>query len=104
VAREADDWRLGGNDHLQGVAFTWKPYRAWSQTWEHDHCALCWATFMDPNFSEDHRRFIEEHPDVLTEGYATTSEFKHGAEYDWVCKQCFDDFVDLYQWRVIQPG
>jgi hypothetical protein len=105
VAREKDDWRLTGQaSYLQGAALTWKRYRAWSETWEHDHCAFCWAKFMDPDFSEAHRRFIEEHPEVLTEGYATTAEHEGGADGHWVCRPCFDDFADLFEWRVVRAG
>jgi len=92
---------MGQDAYLQGAALTWKLYRARSATWEHDHCEFCSAKFMDPNFSEAHRHFIVEHPDVLTEGYATTAEHAKGAEYYWVCKPCFDDFADLFQWRVV---
>ena len=97
------DWRLTNQDHhLQGAALKWKRYRVWSETWEHDHCEFCWAKFMDPDFSEDHRQYIAEHADVLTEGYTTTAEHEHGAEYHWICKPCFDDFVDRFQWRIVE--
>ena len=55
---------------------------------------------MDPDFSEEHRRFIDEHPDVLTAGYTTTTAHPHGAECHWVCKRCFDDFTEAFAWRV----
>jgi len=101
VAREADDWRLTDQEkHLHGAALAWKTYHAKSATWEHDHCAFCWAKFMDPAFSDAHQRFIEEHPDVLSKGYTTTAEHEHGANYHWICKQCFEDFADLFQWHV----
>jgi hypothetical protein len=57
------DWRLEHLEtqpYLRGAAFTRKPYRAYSATWEHDHCAGCWAKFMEPPAEELH------------EGYATT--------------------------------
>jgi hypothetical protein len=53
---------------------------------------------MDPDFSEAHRRFIEEHPDVLVEGYATTEDHERGAGWRWVCLQCFEDFVEEFGW------
>jgi hypothetical protein len=84
VAHEERDWRLGGQDrYLRGAALVWKPYHAWSETWEHDHCSFCWAKFMDPNFSDAARQLIEENPEVLTEGYTTTAEHEHGADYHW---------------------
>ncbi|HEX3510359.1 MAG TPA: hypothetical protein VHT27_04585 [Solirubrobacteraceae bacterium] len=105
MTREPDDWRLTGQQrYLQVATLEWKRYHAWSETWEHDHCEFCWAKFMDPDFSPDHRRHIEEHPDVLTEGYATTAEHERGADYHWVCKRCFDDFNDLFEWKVVEPS
>ena len=74
---------MGQERYLQGAALVWKRYRAPGETWEHDHCEFCSVKFMDPDFSEAHRRQIEEHHDVLTEGYTTTSEHKRGAEYHW---------------------
>ncbi len=77
-------------------------YRARSQTWEHEHCLFCFTKFMDPEFSEAHRRFIEEHPDVLTEGYTTTAAHESGADWSWVCPPCFEDFADEFAFRLVQ--
>ena len=100
---DESDWRLTHQDqYLQGAALTWKRYRAQSATGEHHHCAFCWAKFMDPEFSEAHREYVAAHHEVLTEGYTTTSEHTEGAEYHWVCKPCFDDFANRFQWRVVE--
>ena len=86
---EKGDWRLSGQErYLQGAALIRKRYRAKSAEWEHDHCAFCWAKF----------------PDEATEGYATTAEHPQGADYHWVCERCFDDFADLFEWRVVEAG
>jgi hypothetical protein len=99
------DWRLCGQErYLAGAAWVRRRYRARSERWEHDHCEFCWAKFMDPDFSPEHRRFIQEHPEVLTEGYATTAEHAQGAEYYWVCEPCFSDFAERFCWRVLLPG
>jgi hypothetical protein len=96
------DWRLTGQEtYLKGAALVRKPYRAYSETWEHDHCEFCWAKFMDPAYSEAHRTYIEEHPDVLTEGYATTADGPHEADDHWICPRCFDDFAQAFGWRVV---
>jgi hypothetical protein len=98
----ADDWRLMGQErYLSGAQWVRKRYRAYSEAWEHDHCAFCQAKFMDPDFSPEHRRFIEQHPEVLTEGYATTAEHPNGADYYWVCARCFGDFAGRFGWRVV---
>lgn len=103
ASKEEQDWRLAGQrSYLRGAALVWMSYRASSETWEHDHCVFCWAKFMDPNTSPAARRFIEEHPEVLIEGYTTTGEHEHGAGYHWICEQCHDDFADLFEWRDLQ--
>ena len=99
------DWRLTGQErYLSGAVWVRKRYRAPSERWEHDHCAFCWAKFMDPDFSPEHRKFIEQQPDVLSEGYATTAEHPHGADYHWVCPTCFSDFAERLGWRVVAAG
>ena len=37
---------------------------------------------------------------TLTDGYATTAGHQHGADYHWICKQCCEDFADLFEWRI----
>jgi hypothetical protein len=93
-----DDWRRMGQarDLPRGTALVFKLYEARSATWEHEHCLFCFTKFMDPDFSEAHRRFIEEHEDVLTEGYTTTDEYEKGAGWHWVCPQCVEDFVEEF--------
>ena len=98
-----DDWRLTGQQrYLHGAALARRRYRARSATWDHDHCAFCWAKFVDPGVSQPHGRLAEEQPDVVTQGYATTAEHPQGADYHWVCERCFDDFADLFEWRVVE--
>jgi len=87
--------------YLSGAGLTHKRYRAYSETWEHDHCEFCFAKFMDPDYSPEHKKFIEEHPDVLTEGYATTAEHADGADYHWICDTCFNDFSERFAWLVV---
>ena len=104
MASEESDWRLTNQEsYLQGAELIYKRYRARSETWEHEHCAFCWGKLMDPDFSETHRQHIAEHPDVLTEGYTTLASHKQGADYHWICKPCFDDFAERFQWRVVPP-
>jgi hypothetical protein len=96
------DWRLTGQEgYLKGATLVRKPYRVYSEKWEHDHCAFCWAKFMDPDYSDAHRKAIENDSELLTEGYATTAEHPHGADYYWICQECFDDFAQDFGWRVV---
>jgi hypothetical protein len=78
----SEDWRLRNQiDYLRNAALVWKEYHTPSESWDHDHCAFCWAKFMEGDY-----------PDVLHMGYATEDD------YDWVCKRCFDDFKEMFGW------
>ena len=83
--QEENDWRLTGQEkYLKGVPLWRKRYVRYSESWEHDHCEFCWAKFM-----------VEDYPDVLHEGYATEDNYR------WICEQCFEDFKDLFGWKVM---
>ena len=84
----AKDWRIDiAATHLKGAKFKRKKWTRWSEAWDHDHCAACGAKFAE-----------FDAPDIQKEGYATTQEYKHGTDYDWVCLQCFDDLKDALGW------
>jgi len=77
-----DDWRLRGQEkYLSGVSLFRRKYRRYSETWDHDHCAFCWATFSE--MDED-----------LHEGYTTDDE------YHWICAPCYEDFREQFHWQV----
>jgi len=81
--REPNDWRLTNQlSYLKGVPLTWRPYSEYREGWDHDRCAFCWATFA-----------LADIPEAVREGYATPDE------YYWVCKACFEDFQDLFEWK-----
>jgi hypothetical protein len=85
--REKDDWRLGGQEnYLKGVKLVYRKYRQYakSPSWDHDHCAFCWAEF-----------FLGDGPEYLKEGYATLDD------YHWICPTCFEDFKDLFLWTLV---
>lgn len=91
------DWRLEHLEtqpYLRGVAFVRKQYRAPRPGWDHDHCVACWATLAEPNI---------EGADIVHEGFATTSDYFHGAEYDWVCLPCFNLFRVDMAWSDVTP-
>ena len=63
MAAADDDWRLTAQEkYLLEVELRRKPYRARGASWEHDHCSFCGATFMDPNFSDEHQEAIANDP------------------------------------------
>jgi hypothetical protein len=83
------DWRIDNVKRLRGQSFRWKNYYAWSEGWDHDHCAACWAKFM------------ADREDSLSRGYAVSEEYKLGLDYEWICADCFRDLADLMEWHVI---
>jgi hypothetical protein len=86
------DWRITNARHLKGQRLRFRRYTRWSDTWDHDHCAACWARFAEG-----------EEPDIQHEGYVTGDDYPKGAGYDWVCKQCFTDLREDMQWSA-DPG
>src|SRR6266478_6641809 len=84
---DSSDWRLMGQEkYLRGVELCRRTYRRYpkNSNWDHDHCAFCGAKFM-----------VEDEPDVLHEGYSTLDEYR------WICPACFDDFKEMFGWRVV---
>jgi hypothetical protein len=83
--REPNDWRLRNQlSYFKRAELSWRDYRAFRPGWEHDHCEFCSAKFSEGNDSE-----------ALHAGFTTCDEYR------WVCPQCFADFKDLFEWRVI---
>jgi hypothetical protein len=102
---DEDDWRLQGQEtYLRGAIWVRKRYRVRSHSWEHDHCSFCWAKFMDPEFSTASRAFIDVHPEVLIEGYASAQGHPREVDYYWVCEECFAAFSDRFAWSVVSEG
>jgi hypothetical protein len=102
------DWRLRGQEgYLRGATLVRKPYHARSEEWEHDHCEFCWTKFMDPSFSSEHARHVEDHSDVLVEGYAVQGgKTIHGIkdDYWWICARCAHEFAPRFDWTIVEPG
>jgi hypothetical protein len=73
---DPDDWRRQGQerDLPLGTVFVRRDHRALDEHGDHQRCEMCWAKFMDPQFSAGHAHFIEENPGVLTLGLVTRAE------------------------------
>ena len=82
------DWRIDNAERLRGLRLHRRKYTRWSKTWDHDHCAGCWAKFAE-----------FEGPDIQHEGYATGDDYEKGSEYDWVCLDCFAALKEEMGWR-----
>jgi hypothetical protein len=66
---EKDDWRLTGQGRfLGGAVVRFAAYVRAREDWDHDHCAFCWAKFMEAGAGEG-----------LHEGYVTEDG------YYWIC-------------------
>jgi hypothetical protein len=91
-----EDWRadiLQILPYLRGQSFVRKPYTEYRPGWDHDHCAVCAVTFAE---------FDVEGEDVLHEGYAITATYEKGADYEWVCAECFEASNARMGWREIE--
>ena len=80
TAQADKQWRIDNASHLKGVRLRLRYYTRWSESWDHAHCAACWAKFAE-----------FEGPDIQHEGYATCEDYPRGACYEWICKTCFAD-------------
>jgi len=88
-----EDWRsknLETVPYLRGQTFVRKAYTAPRPDWDHDHCAVCWVKLMEPKVSSD---------DIIHEGYAVTAEYQRGADYVWICPDCFEAGKGQMNWR-----
>lgn len=74
---------------MRGAHLIRKAYQAPSKAWDHDHCTGCWAKFMEPPTTGE---------GIVHEGYATTAEYVRGADYEWVCTKCFEEFSAIMGW------
>ncbi len=85
------DWRLENleTQEMRGVRFQRMRYREYRPGWDHDHCVACWAKFAE---------FDDPNEPIQHEGYTTCADYEHGAEYDWVCLECFSLFKDAMGW------
>ena len=99
-----DDWRRRGQEqYLRRARLTVKRYQALSAQWEHEHCEFCWHNFLDPHYSEAHRRALEEDPDRNSaEGYTNLAAQGQPAGKWWICNQCFEDFAAELEWSAVE--
>ncbi len=74
----------------EGARLRWKAYARWSETWDHDHCVICGATFS------------LDRPDGLTAGHAVQGG-PQGDDYHWICGSCVDERRGLVHFE-IQAG
>ncbi len=75
------DWRLTNQmNYLYKKSLkkgSFKPYR---KGWEHEHCAFC----------------SEKIDSSISLAYSTEDK------YHWICQGCFNDFKDMFGWKIIE--
>jgi hypothetical protein len=80
-----NDWRLKRQrKYLEGITLQLKKFVPFREGMDSDHCEFCWAKIA-----------VEPKPDVYTEGYSTQDH------YYWICTKCYEDFKDMFQWKVM---
>jgi hypothetical protein len=84
------DWRVDMAKRLFGQQLVRKRYVALSEDLEHDHCAACWQKLAERGMLD------AEHW-----GYATTDDYPHGAEYEWICATRFNELHDVMHWQEV---
>lgn len=83
---EKDDWRLNGQQkYLSDKILYLRKWEASDEDWDHEHCTFCWKKFSDDS-------------DDLHEGYTTEDE------YYWICSDCYNDFKEMFGWKVIDDS
>jgi hypothetical protein len=90
TTESSKQWRIDNANHLKDARLQFRRYTRWSESWDHDHCAACWAKFAE--FTG---------PEIQHEGYATCDDYKFGAGYEWVCAECFNDLKGDLGWTAI---
>ncbi len=77
-----NDWRLTNQKkYLMNKLLLMKNYKDRTSSTDHDHCEFC----LD--------KFSEDKQDINI-GYCTEDC------YYWICPNCYNDFKDLFQWKL----
>ena len=73
------DWRLTNQmNYLFGKRLKKQAFHITRDEWDHEHCAFC----------------SEKIDESTGEAYSTTDN------YHWICKECFEDFKELFKWEL----
>ncbi|MDP4119237.1 MAG: hypothetical protein Q8873_08665 [Bacillota bacterium] len=74
-----NDWRLTNQmNYLQKKTLLNMRFEPFKKGWEHEHCEFC-----------------SKRIDSKTIDAYTTED-----RYYWICKECFDDFKEMFEWKV----
>ncbi len=79
-----NDWRLTNQMNYLFRAILIKDSDVKGSTSDHDHCEFCWIKSVENNISRP--------------GYYTKDRYR------WICKQCYEDFKEMFAWDVEDFG
>jgi hypothetical protein len=116
-----DDWRLTWEaEWMHGAQLQRVRFSAPTEDWDHEHCTLCWAKFMDETSEDtlsegyvhgyDREASIAALEDRRSPALETSSGLivvKSPTTEDWICPVCFDDFAERFGWTATsapEPG
>ena len=104
VGAAQDDWRRRGQEqYLRNARLTLKRYQVLTAQWEHEHCEFCWHKFLDAEYSETHRKALEDDPGSNSaEGYTNLGDDERPPGKWWICSRCFADFESEFGWEVVE--
>jgi hypothetical protein len=92
LSRLGNDGEVDEYDRqYEGAQLKFKPYYQWDETWDHDHCVYCTATFS------------LDDPGALTEGYAIQGTAQ-GDDYHWICKSCVDVRKGIVEFKIVEDA
>ena len=109
------DWRLETHEEpwMYGAQLRWARYLPPSADWDHDHCALCFAKFMDTDGDDVLREGYVAQPYGPTTQIAPVEErtwYVDGHRIvaapdkdQWICPTCFSDFEEHFGWKAMPP-
>lgn len=75
----SNDWRLTNQmNYLYRKVLKKQAFKVYRDGWEHEHCEFC-SKRIDKN---------------------TKVAYSSENNYYWICKKCYEDFKNLFEWTV----
>ena len=88
--------------NLVGAALVWQEYRRPSESWDHDHCALCWTSITDvanPSPEDLRAAFTDDVPQQeappLADGRLVPAP---AGTKTWICPTCAEANRQVFEW------
>ena len=92
------------NPRLVQSALVWQSYERPSDTWDHDHCVLCFAKLMDTANPPKDVLNAAYTDDVSSDAPAPSTDPRMvpapAGSRTWVCRACAKAFQDAFRWTL----